>query len=476
MSFEDWAEEQLSIFLGFDPETLQSQVIPYLLSADSPQVLRENLQEMVGHSEETAPFIQEFVTRRFASQKNQKKDNKGNQKPEPPRHDTREPTSQFPSLPATESNMQWPSNINVYVKKEKDDDYYMGRQKHKKGKAAASGSSQTSTESTLISDKLDKKKKKKPEMTLEVALKELDIKADTKQGKRRACQCQATKHPLLTIAPNCLNCGKIICTMEGPGPCTFCGTPVLSKEQQVALIAEAKKKRSEQKQLQHQQQQQRRGKAAPSSAPVRYASKVSGEIIPRRHDSLWDESKEEDQRKKAEEHKEKLLEFQRTSAQRSKIIDQATDFVLPTDQYNPWLSPQERALLLKKQQANMKKLATDGRPKRRVMTIDVNTKQVVVQDADTESSEEEYDEQDTIPTPTGATDPVAADSSAGTYANNPLLKGVNAPKFIGKSKGDTRGRTRRKKRIQYDDDDILGFQYASSVADDRSGDIVVESG
>ncbi|KAG1241911.1 hypothetical protein G6F68_016447 [Rhizopus microsporus] len=81
-------------------------------------------------------------------------------------------------------------------------------------------------------------------MSLETALKELNIQSDTK--KRKPCSCQATKHPLLTVAPNCLNCGKIICTAEGVGPCMSCGSPVISEEQEASLIAEAKKRRAEQ--------------------------------------------------------------------------------------------------------------------------------------------------------------------------------------------------------------------------------------
>lgn len=33
------------------------------------------------------------------------------------------------------------------------------------------------------------------------------------------CECQASKHALVR---NCLECGRIICAQEGPGPCLFC--------------------------------------------------------------------------------------------------------------------------------------------------------------------------------------------------------------------------------------------------------------
>lgn len=303
-------------------------------------------------------------------------------------------------------------------------------------------------------------------MTLEAALKELDIKAEQPGKKRKPCQCQATKHPLLTAAPNCLSCGKIICTAEGVGPCTFCEAPVLSKEQQVALIAEAKRKRAEQKQ-QLNQPKKSSSSGGGGGMPA-YASKLGGGNV---FASFYDEE-EEQNRLKAESHKEKLLEFQRTSAKRSTVIDQATDFELPTDQPNFWLSPQERALLIKKQQSNLRKLERKGQSsKRKVMTIDVQTKQVKMQDADSSSSSDEEEvpvkKMDLSKKPTDA-------SSAGTYAQNPLLKGIERPKFIGKQTKKSKGQLRRKERVQYDVDDIMNDYIYSVDMDDNGIDPVNE--
>ena len=41
-----------------------------------------------------------------------------------------------------------------------------------------------------------------------------------KLASRQVCYCQCTQHPLVN---NCVNCGKIVCEMEGEGPCLFCG-------------------------------------------------------------------------------------------------------------------------------------------------------------------------------------------------------------------------------------------------------------
>lgn len=55
-----------------------------------------------------------------------------------------------------------------------------------------------------------------------------------KKGKngRPLCPCLASKHGLVA---NCLNCGKIICKLEGPGPCPFCGEEVIDGDQQVRV-------------------------------------------------------------------------------------------------------------------------------------------------------------------------------------------------------------------------------------------------
>ena len=41
-----------------------------------------------------------------------------------------------------------------------------------------------------------------------------------KLNTRKVCYCQCTQHGLVN---NCINCGKIICELEGEGPCLFCG-------------------------------------------------------------------------------------------------------------------------------------------------------------------------------------------------------------------------------------------------------------
>ena len=62
---------------------------------------------------------------------------------------------------------------------------------------------------------------------------------------KRQCNCMATRHPLLDIAPNCTKCGKIICVKEGLGPCTYCGSALLSGEDIAKVLRVLKDERGE---------------------------------------------------------------------------------------------------------------------------------------------------------------------------------------------------------------------------------------
>ena len=49
---------------------------------------------------------------------------------------------------------------------------------------------------------------------------------------RHACECQARKHDLVS---NCVSCGRIVCAQEGSGPCLFCGSLVVTREEQEVI-------------------------------------------------------------------------------------------------------------------------------------------------------------------------------------------------------------------------------------------------
>ncbi|CAO3606850.1 unnamed protein product [Cunninghamella echinulata] len=149
---ESWAVNQLSVFLGFDPETLKNQVLPYLMSFDSPISLSEHLYDLLGASSDTMDFIQEFVSRQFPEKKPIQKPTQPPQLPpqqlqqqhnKATEHSIQRNDSLFPSLPPTvktEATTEWPSNFNVYIKN-KSSETHQGKNKK-----------QPKTSGVLISD------------------------------------------------------------------------------------------------------------------------------------------------------------------------------------------------------------------------------------------------------------------------------------------------------------------------------------
>ena len=70
--------------------------------------------------------------------------------------------------------------------------------------------------------------------------------------------------------------------------------------------------------------------------------------LPRPEDDRKKEAAAEKHMESARKQKEKLLEFDRTSAQRTKVIDDQADYFASE---SPWLSEEEKEVLRKKEQA-----------------------------------------------------------------------------------------------------------------------------
>ncbi|EAR92830.2 zinc finger, C2HC5-type family protein (macronuclear) [Tetrahymena thermophila SB210] len=64
-------------------------------------------------------------------------------------------------------------------------------------------------------------------ITTKKGKKKINLEAPLLPG-RQYCQCHAQVHNLIN---NCLVCGRVICEQEGAGPCFFCGNDVLAKGQ-----------------------------------------------------------------------------------------------------------------------------------------------------------------------------------------------------------------------------------------------------
>jgi len=143
---------------------------------------------------------------------------------------------------------------------------------------------------------------------------------------RVACECQAAKHKLIA---NCLKCGRIVCEKEGSGPCYFCGSLVCCRE-------ELEKIRSGSNKGNHLRDELMK-KTWSSHGLNEKGTNSCGD------DTNFDMSKLQ----RAIDHKNKLLDYDRTSAKRTQVIDDESDYF---NTNSKWLNSNQRELLEKKQE------------------------------------------------------------------------------------------------------------------------------
>eukprot|EP01028_Stygiella_incarcerata_P014145 TRINITY_DN911_c0_g1_i2.p1 TRINITY_DN911_c0_g1~~TRINITY_DN911_c0_g1_i2.p1 ORF type:complete len:487 (+),score=153.23 TRINITY_DN911_c0_g1_i2:157-1617(+) len=135
-----------------------------------------------------------------------------------------------------------------------------------------------------------KKKEKKMEKAAEqsrqkkvMQLADLLQNQDDLLSGRVKCDCQARKHALIG---NCLHCGRVVCEQEGKGPCLFCGEWVGMTEEEFASL--------------------------------------------------------DPRAKEAMQHRDKLLEFDRTSKKRTHVFDDHSDYFELSR--TCWATEKERAI------------------------------------------------------------------------------------------------------------------------------------
>ncbi|NXO04787.1 TRIP4 protein, partial [Rhinopomastus cyanomelas] len=172
---------------------------------------------------------------------------------------------------------------------------------------------------------------------------------------RHACECLGQKHKLIN---NCLVCGRIVCEQEGSGPCLFCGSLVCTKEEQDILQRDSNKSQKLLKKLMA---------GADSSGNL---DAVSKDLLPR------EEARLRAGLEMAVKHKDKLLEFDRTSVRRTQVIDDELDY-FATDS-NQWLSKQEREALQKRER-ELRELRHASRLAKKI-TIDFAGRQILEED------------------------------------------------------------------------------------------------
>ncbi|XP_065589764.1 activating signal cointegrator 1 [Cyrtonyx montezumae] len=173
---------------------------------------------------------------------------------------------------------------------------------------------------------------------------------------RHACECLGQKHKLIN---NCLVCGRIVCEQEGSGPCLFCGSLVCTKEEQDILQRDSNKSQKLLKKL---------------MAGAENAGNLDAfgkDLLPRQ------EARLKAGLEMAVKHKDKLLEFDRTSVRRTQVIDDESDyFATDSDQ---WLSKQEREALRKREQ-ELQELRHASRLAKKI-TIDFAGRQILEEDS-----------------------------------------------------------------------------------------------
>ncbi|KAJ3290437.1 hypothetical protein HK104_006790 [Borealophlyctis nickersoniae] len=425
---DTWVGERLSSLLGFGFEELQ-QMVPYLMSLQSQTETAEYLTGMLGDEPSAIEFIQEFNTRRFPAVNTQ--------------------GSWQAPLKVSEQDKtakQWKDQRNIYKKSEAEE-YFVGGGKKvqkKNGWTEVStpaadppprqntrGGPPQQQNSSLLSDRLgspnvsapaspkNKQKKggKKTKAEMAAALAEIEgmVKVGNAPpgfGGRLVCECLAAKHGLLT---NCITCGKIICRLEGEGPCPCCGAQVSSKEQQMRVVQERKRKGPSQ--VKDALAGRRYGAAAGSMASAAMMPNPSS-------DAQFPELLSEEDREAlalAEAQKERLLDFQRNSAARTRVHDTASDFDYDSDVRNKWLTAEERALALKK--AHEQRRIEEEQKRRRVISIDLVNKRVI--DATPPPPSKARDEEAKPPRPPS---PPPDPGSSGQF-RNPYLN-APAPVFV----------------------------------------------
>ncbi|OTB10123.1 hypothetical protein K445DRAFT_17007 [Daldinia sp. EC12] len=297
----------------------------------------------------------------------------------------------------------------------------------------------------------------------------------------RKCNCVAARHPLLAAAPNCMNCGKVICVKEGLGPCTFCGTPLLSPAEIQLMIRELRDERGREK-MAVDREAHKKADVSRTPAPFSKPKETSGETS--------------EAQARALEHRDRLLGFQAQNARRTTVRDEAADFDVSGAMTgfggNIWATPEERARELKRQQKILREIEWNARPdyerRRQVVSIDVVGGKVVRKMAAVGRPESPEDDLQTD-TALQEVNNINLDNTnkgngvGGAFSKNPLLGSLVKPVFDVKGKGaKLEGRdpkATRWRRVQDDLDDnetiiLDGGAYGSRPSQGTSSDTVVD--
>lgn len=410
---KSFSRESIKNIIPLDDESID-EIIQYAMdNFKTRQAISNHFLDLLGPSELSLNFIEKFGDMLFGSQKVVPSNEK-------------EMSISADSLKSSELNKSIPASKKVIepaykpdikkptkpVVKPKGNGIRLVKTKvapptNTKSKGRMSGNSSNGATTSEMFDmkpatvEIQKQKKKESMKKIENiqdlddVLLELELMNSTDNNKDiRVCNCNATRHPLFEMYPNCLNCGKIICSKEGLQPCSFCGKSLMSNEERQEMIAIFNKEKQELEEKNNENMKKltnsTKGKNRKNNVmkislntpgqnnfqiqeqfykkieekrkierEQEQAKKEEHEMIEQNKKDLEfynSMHKKDDELIKAEERLATLLSFQDNGAERTKIIDHAADFELPTGGNNLWASPMERALQLKRQQKQFRKM------------------------------------------------------------------------------------------------------------------------
>ncbi|KAF2017389.1 C2HC5 finger protein [Aaosphaeria arxii CBS 175.79] len=509
MDSTGWAVSQLSRLLPLDDDSLR-QIISYTESLSNKDAA-DHLQNLLGDTPQALEFISSFNNRRKGkSATTSAQGTVRNDISEVPRSKPRKKkATNLGKLPPPRQPDNYGNTSGGYVKKD-EEDYMTSNSKTKTTKtnnfalsetpditSKLTPSSGTSTPKSrgispapapapklppsaagqLISESKSSRNsspKPKAKVTvqggtpmhgastalsdLESAIRALEIQTNpslssTRDNAKRKCNCMASRHPLLDAAPNCMNCGKIICVKEGIGPCTFCGTPLLSSSEIQSMVRVLREERGKEKMAMNNASQKR---AEVSMAPRPFST--PNESTPVSSNPASDSESEKLAR--AKQHRDKLLAFQAQNARRTQVHDEAADFETTTAGLSMWATPQDRAMQLKRQQKALRQQEWNAAPewekRKMVASIDLVGGKVVRRMAAAERPQTPESEED-VPEPPASQSNENA-TGGGAFSRNPLLGGkLIRPTIrdVGTGKGKEKQRQQKQawRRVQDDRDD-----------------------
>jgi len=431
-----WACDQVSSIIGISSEECRP-LIDNIWILQTENEIRTEFQNIIGNSISTNMFINEFVSKR-----NLKSNSNSN-------------------LNSLNSQFDERNSPFEYHKNEEAEEYYSGSKKKKKDKKTSQNTDKpkkdkgknkakedtnadekdedddsSSEKEVKLSKRQQKKlnaKKKKGGISLDEWDKEDRTFVTKGKNGRPLCPCQAAKHGLVA---NCLNCGKIVCKLEGPGPCPFCGEEVIDNEQQVRVYQQKQReklkeektiliKTTNNKETSGSSSSNAHVGSSSSSSPIRPSQE---QIDQQRSEKLaiklevqMEMEKREKSFEKALSMKERLLDFDKHSTERTKIYDAATDFdPNMTAANNKWLSPEERLRAIKKEQA-LREYEKNKRKNVKI-AIDIKTKQVI------ELPDDPFEYKDEEPTPSSKSKEQEEEVTGTGYYINPFIKEI--PKYV----------------------------------------------